>query len=207
MDVDGGAFGDVNGNGARTLSEVVQGWNLAPTPAAAERDVRVFAEYDVSRARDGNEDEMKGNGHDDHDDEREGNYRRWVNRPSSHLSISPPSNLTTNTTNRFNTLPFPLLDSFPPLFASSTNNNQNQEPPSSSSQHTNNQDPSQPQPTLSLLATLQSTSATSTWLKTLERVARVRVPAEEREELVNGLMELAEAYKGGFDDDEEEWDV
>jgi len=39
-------------------------------------------------------------------------------------------------------------------------------------------------------------------------VARVRVAAEEREELVNGLLEIGEAYRAGFEgDEEEEWDV
>jgi len=39
-------------------------------------------------------------------------------------------------------------------------------------------------------------------------VARTRVAAEEREELVNGLMEIGEAYRAGFEGDEEaEWDL
>jgi len=77
-------------DGPRTLSALLQEWNLAPSPTAAEGDVRVFAEYDVRRARDEDEDQIRGNGHNNDDDEREGNYRRWVNRPSSHLSISSP---------------------------------------------------------------------------------------------------------------------
>lgn len=121
------------------------------------------------------------------------------------MPLNLPTLPLTPTPNRFNTpLPFPFLDSFPPLFTTTSNN---QAPSSQHQQPTDTQDPSQ-QATLSLLATLSITSATSTWLKSLERVARTRVAAEEREELVNGLMEIGEAYRAGFEGDEEaEWDL
>lgn len=35
----------------------------------------------------------------------------------------------------------------------------------------------------------------------------MRVSFEEREELSNSLKEIAEAYKAGFSDDEDDWDV
>lgn len=66
-----------NGNGANgTLSELLQGCNLAPTSTTAEGDVRTFAEYNVSRTQETEDgDQVMGNGHDAED---AGHYRRYL---------------------------------------------------------------------------------------------------------------------------------
>jgi len=90
-------------------------------------------------------------------------------------------------------LPFPLLDTFPTIFNTPNNDT---EPPS------------QQQRSTPLLANLSITSATCTWLTNLERSASRHIGFEEREELSNSLLEIAEAYRAGVgdgDDDDGDW--
>jgi hypothetical protein len=81
-------------------------------------------------------------------------------------------------------LPFPLLDSFPHIFARTSSGNSS----------------------LGVSTSLSTDTSVALWIKNLQRVVSRAISFDERETLGNTLGELAEAYEEGWDSGSDEDD-
>lgn len=81
-------------------------------------------------------------------------------------------------------MPFPLLDSFPNIFAQT----------------------SQIPPSLAIKASLSTDTSVALRVKSLQQVVSRAIGVDEREALSNSLGEIAEAYEEGWDSGTDEDD-